>query len=217
MRFFLIFLFFFLLQNCSKPKTVLICGDHVCINKSEAKQYFEENLSIEVKIIDKKRNKNIDLVELNLIDKTENRQVSIDPKKKTKEEIKILTNDEIDKIKAEIILKKKQKNFSKLNKKKQTVMDNTPPNKKENEKGIINKIAKKIGNKEKIYSKKIPKDDKKIIKQNNNSKENVNVNKKRKNVADVCTIIKKCSIDEISKFLLEQGKNKKFPDITTRE
>ena len=40
--------------NCSKPKTVLICGDHVCINKAEANQYFEENLTIEVKIVDKK-------------------------------------------------------------------------------------------------------------------------------------------------------------------
>ena len=54
------------LTSCSKPKTVLICGDHICVNKDEAEQYFEENLSIEVKIIDKKLNKNDDLVELNL-------------------------------------------------------------------------------------------------------------------------------------------------------
>ena len=33
-----------LLNNCSKPKTVLICGDHICVNKAEAQQYFEENL-----------------------------------------------------------------------------------------------------------------------------------------------------------------------------
>ena len=36
-------------------------------------------------------------------------------------------------------------------------------------------------------------------------------------VVDVCTILEKCSIDEISKFLLEQGKKKKFPDITARQ
>ena len=53
MKHILIFLIFFL-SNCSKPKTVLICGDHVCVNKAEAEQYFEENLSIEVKIINKK-------------------------------------------------------------------------------------------------------------------------------------------------------------------
>ena len=60
------FFLFLILGSCSKPKTVLICGDHICINKSEAKQYFEENLSIEVKIIDKKLKKDVDLVELNL-------------------------------------------------------------------------------------------------------------------------------------------------------
>ena len=54
MKYFLLF-FFLTFQHCSKPKTVLICGDHICVNKSEAKQYFENNLSIEVKIIDKKR------------------------------------------------------------------------------------------------------------------------------------------------------------------
>ena len=50
-------LFFFIvlaMYGCNKPKTVLICGDHVCVNKAEAEQYFEENLTIEVKIIDKK-------------------------------------------------------------------------------------------------------------------------------------------------------------------
>ena len=40
---FLIFLIF-LLTSCSKPKAVLICGDHVCLNKAEAELYFEENL-----------------------------------------------------------------------------------------------------------------------------------------------------------------------------
>ena len=46
---------FIFILSCNKPKTVLICGDHQCINKTEAKQYFEENLTLEVKIIDKKR------------------------------------------------------------------------------------------------------------------------------------------------------------------
>ena len=54
------------LYGCNKPKTVFICGDHVCINKAEAQQYFEDNLSLEVRLIDKKKAKAIDLVELNL-------------------------------------------------------------------------------------------------------------------------------------------------------
>ena len=64
MKLILIFITSFLLVSCNKPKTVLICGDHICINKKEAEQYFEENLSIEVKIIDKKFKEEIDLVEL---------------------------------------------------------------------------------------------------------------------------------------------------------
>ena len=54
-----------------------------------------------------------------------------------------------------------------------------------------------------------------------NNKKNINiiqknVNKKNKDVLDVCTILEKCSIDEISKYLLEQGNKKDFPDITSR-
>ena len=45
----------------------------------------------------------------------------------------------------------------------------------------------------------------------------INVNKPRKNVVDVCTIIEKCNIDEISKYLLNRKKKNKFPDITLRE
>ena len=74
---FLIFLIFFL-SNCSKPKTVLICGDHVCVNKAEAEQYFEENLSIEVKIVSKKSDIVEDLVELNLNENSlGNKKISI--------------------------------------------------------------------------------------------------------------------------------------------
>ena len=58
-------IFLFLLAHCTKPKTVFICGDHICVNKTEAEQYFEDNLSLEVKIIEKEK-KQINLVELNL-------------------------------------------------------------------------------------------------------------------------------------------------------
>ena len=43
------------------------------------------------------------------------------------------------------------------------------------------------------------------------------MNKTKDNFNDVCTILKNCSIDEISKYLLELGKNKDFPDITKRQ
>ena len=53
-----------------------------------------------------------------------------------------------------------------------------------------------------------------------NQKDNIflnNVNKNTKKVVDICTLLEKCNIKEISNYLLMQGKNKKFPDITSRE
>ena len=179
MKYFLIILFLILLNNCSKPKTVLICGDHVCINKNEAEQYFEENLSIEVKIIDKKKKKEINLVELNLIESFDNnKEINIKEKTEKNNEIKILSNDEIKILKSEIKKKRKKQNLAK----KIT----------SNNKSSQNTTGFK----------------------NSDKKKNI---KKNRDVADVCLIIKKCNIDEISKYLLKQGQTKKFPDITTRE
>ena len=182
MRFLFILILFLFLQNCGKPKTVLICGDHVCVNKKEAEQYFEENLSIEVKLIDvnkKNKKQNVDLIELNLnLDDKDNRKVVISNKTSTDKKIKLLSNNEIKKIKSDI--KKKKKN---------------------------NKIA----------SKKIEKKIQKNKKQSNLKKNNNNAGKSREEIVDICTILDNCSIDEISKYLLNLGKKKDFPDITIRE
>ena len=95
------------LQGCSKPKTVLICGDHICVNKSEAQQYFEENLTLEVKIVNKAKKKNIDLIELNLREGISgNKEIAILSKKTTKKKLKVLSNEEINRIKKNIKKKK---------------------------------------------------------------------------------------------------------------
>ena len=44
MKYALLVITFLFLASCSKPKTVLICGDHICVNKAEAEKYFRENL-----------------------------------------------------------------------------------------------------------------------------------------------------------------------------
>ena len=49
------------------------------------------------------------------------------------------------------------------------------------------------------------------------SKKSVKVNKNIYDVVDVCTIIEKCSIEEISKYLINQGKKRDYPDITLKE
>ena len=179
----LLFLFLVLaMYGCNKPKTVLICGDHVCVNKAEAEQYFEENLTLEVKIIDKKRSKEDNLVELNLNSNSSGKkEVSIFNKKQTSKKLKELSNSEIKRKKAEIRKKKKIKDT---------------------------KITKQAKLKE-VKKKKKPQDS--VIKTNKV------VNNTSKKITDICTILEKCSIDEISKYLVKQGKKRKFPDITTRE
>ena len=116
MRIFLSLFIFFFLSQCGKPKTVFICGDHVCVNKNEAEQYFEDNLSIEVKIIDKNVKEEIDLVELNLNKNLEGtKKVKIFTKNNTKKNLRTLSNDEKNKIKNDV--KKKAKEKKLLNKK----------------------------------------------------------------------------------------------------
>ena len=133
MRVILIFLLILFINGCSKPKAILICGDHVCINKDEAQQFFEENMSIEVKIVDPKEKKEINLVELNLMKDTEKKNIIVSKKDKIKRDIRILTNDEIEKKKLEINKKKIAKKVSrKVNDKKvfnrdikkETIIDN---------------------------------------------------------------------------------------------
>lgn len=78
----------FLLSSCNKPRTVLICGDHICINKGEAKQYFEENLTLEVKLIDKKKLPEINLIELNLRqNNTGDKTINVYSKENTKKKL----------------------------------------------------------------------------------------------------------------------------------
>jgi len=183
----LVIILFLLLLSCSKPKTVLICGDHVCVNKTEAEQYFEENLSIEVKIIDNKKNKEIDLIELNLNEDFKNdKKITLLSKNTTNKKLKSLSSEEVTEIKQNI--KKKKDN-----------------------KKIVKKIMKK--------NKEIKKN--KAVKKTKFKSDNEEITRIKgnelKDTVDVCTILEKCSIDEISKYLLKQGKDKDFPDITTRQ
>ena len=102
-------------------------------------------------------------------------------KNDTKKDLKILSSEEITKIKRNIKNKNRKKKVAKIS---------------------INKNQKKP-NEEKINQVK-----NKIIEDN--------IKQTDKDIIDVCSILEKCSIDEISKYLLLQGKKKSFPDITTR-
>ena len=91
MKHFLIFAMFFLF-SCSANKSTFICGDHKCVNKAEAKKYFEENLTIEVQINAKGKESRFDLVKLNLSQEKNDIKVF---KKKNKKELKKLSKKEI--------------------------------------------------------------------------------------------------------------------------
>ena len=180
----LIFLIFFLFYGCNKPKTVFICGDHICVNKKEAEQYFEDNLVLEVKVIDKKKEKQLNLVELNMRDEENGKKISIIRKKNTKKKIKVLSKEEVIKKKAQ--LKNRNKNKKKKKAKFKKNIKATKKDKSE-EVALVKKTVKKT------------------------------VNKSSNKIVDICTILTKCSIDEISKYLLKKGSQKDFPDITARE
>ena len=169
-RFLFIILLFVNLSNCStKPKSVFICGDRECVNKAEAEQYFEVNLSIEVKLLVDKKTEKTDLIQLNLKKSENKREVTLNKKKKWEKKVKSALEKRGKKNK--VWCKKKKKNFwYKKNQKKGN---------------IVNKKKKSS-----------------II--------------KSKNVEDICTILEKCSIEEISKYLIKEGKNRKFPDISLR-
>ncbi len=125
--FFILIIFTF---SCSKQKSVLICGDHKCVNKSEARQYFEDNLTIEVQIINKDKKTSYDLVDLNTRGESD---IKIFRNKNNKI-LKELSKDEIKEKKAEIKNKKKKaitktKTVKKnISLKKKTVIENITSN-----------------------------------------------------------------------------------------
>jgi len=191
MRFILLLTIIIFLTNCTKPKTSFICGDHVCINKSEAEQYFADNLSIEVKVINNKNQEDVNLVELNLKDNdNKKKEIIVFAKKETNNKLKALSNNEIVRIKKDLKKRKKEKKIKK-------------------------KVVKK--NQIEIRTKNIKKA-KKSITQNNKEKVLENsIDIKHKDKVDVCKMLEKCNIEEISRYLLKEGKKKRFPDITIRQ
>ena len=85
----ILFIFFFILVSCttisdSKVKKIYICGNHECANKKEMNDYFENNISIEIYTLSKssKRDKDFDLVELNMSNEDKKNLVSVDAQKK---------------------------------------------------------------------------------------------------------------------------------------
>ena len=141
MRIFIFFLFLTLI-NCSSTgieKRVYICGDHPCSNKKEVKDYFDNNISIEVYTIssDKMNKENFDLVELNLLK----------DKLKSKEKITVLKKEKdiYNKVKERKKLAKlKIKNVEKNNKLSNEVKIKEIPKKKKASQFTFVRICKNL-------------------------------------------------------------------------
>ena len=175
---------FIILTSCTSSKRVFICGDHECINKEEAKLFFEQNLSIEVKITKKQNEDYFNLVKLNTESSNQNQNIRIIKHKENKK-IKKLNKKEIIEKKREI--KKIKQQLKKENKK---IVNKSPS--KENANSSISDKSKRILKKPK----------------------NINIKKKIASEDNICNILKKCDIEEISKYLIKKGKNKDYPNIS---
>ena len=120
----ILFFLFFILVSCStfsdsKVTKVYICGDHECANKKEINDYFKNNISIEIYTLSKssKRDKDFDLVELNMSNEDKKNLVSVDVQKKQIRD-KIKKRNKISKLNIKkgenIIVNRKKKNRPKI-------------------------------------------------------------------------------------------------------
>jgi len=200
---FLILFFFLITSACGvSPKKVYMCGDRACIDKKEANNYFKKNLSLEIKIENKKYKKDLDLVKLNKND--ENNKIN---------------DGELpeDIIVGPIIKSIQDKFFNKVDTKKSVIKDDKI-NKKLLEKKIKNerKEAKIIEKR----NKKISKVKKKLTKINQNIITDDNVKRIKKSISSqnnsICKNIINCDIDKISEMLIKNGNNKEYPNIATK-
>ena len=199
MKYLYLFLILLFVNNCGKPKTTFICGDHKCVNKDEANQYFEENLTLEVRILDKsKKDVSFDLVKLNTSNESK-KKIKVSRKNIDNKKVKKLSENERKDIIKEVNKKKK---ISKLNKN----VDKNKQISKSNDKKKIVKLKKKnndISNKNEIDQ---------IVSLNKSTSTLEN----NKGIIDICSLLTKCEIDDISAYLIKKGNEKGFPDISIK-
>lgn len=141
-------LFFFLLLSCNN-NTVYLCGDHVCANKKERKNYFNKTLTVEAVEVNKKNIKDEKIFKLN---KSTDKKTKVSVDKISFHERffgKNIEKKPIDTVKNKIATKLKPKKEIKLNKniKKNTKFNETVLNNEDGFNDFVNKITNKNKNK----------------------------------------------------------------------
>ena len=199
---------FVLLLSCNTVKKEYVCGDHPCIDKKEFNEYFSKNLTIEIKAQTNNKNKNEDLVKLNIdsevIKKKDNKNYKKKEKIRLKNEKKKLKLEKIKLLEERKIQRNEEKNRSEaakipqVNKKSEKLKKNKISNNRQQ----VNKIANKTPVQKKPLVKVI--------------KKNASINSsKSESMKSICDEIKDCDIDKITELLIKKGKKKPFPSITS--
>ena len=206
------FLIFLTLISCVSSNKSYVCGDRLCIDKKEFKEYFAENLVYEIKTKTPKKQKSLDLVKLNSIKQDKNIKSDINTKqdnKLSKKERRAWIKSEKLRLKKErkhkVIQEKlaaiEKKKLAKLKKIKNKKITNSVDTELVKEKPIL-KISKKNTRAE-IASKNTE-----II-----LKDEAFKSVELKSKQNSCNIIIDCDFDKITELLIKKGKDKDFPDI----
>lgn len=205
------FFIFLLLLSCTSLKKEYVCGDRPCVDKKEFNQFFAETLTIEVTDQSKKKQQSIDLVKLNTntedvkenknsiqqyrIQKKKNKEKLKFEKKKLNEERKIKAAEEKIKIKESRKIQKKLE----VEKIKTNEMKNKLDQNSKEVENIIDKTIDIKTNKKKMSS--------------NDSIQTDSV--ESTDPKSICDEIEDCDIDKIAEILVEKGKVKPFPNISS--
>jgi len=204
---FIYLLSFLVLVACVSGKNEYVCGDRPCVDKKEFEEFFAKNLTIEILLDKKKKNKSLDLVKLN----TNPENFKKENKKQSKQQEKLKKKTQKDKLKIE---KNRLLEERKIKKAEKKIQAKERKLKSKQDK----KIAKISGSKKK--PKKINSNDK--ITNNESTIKTMESERKQQiksleveNRRSICDEIKDCDINTIAEKLIKKGKDKPFPNIAS--
>ena len=199
-----------ILVSCGTVKKTYMCGDEQCIDRKEFREYFANNLAVEILTKKNRKKSSIDLVKLNTSNSKSNNATIVS----TKEINNLKKKEKKDILKANKRRLKEKRKAKKIEERNLLVKKKKiEKQKKNNEKGItLNKILTKN---EVLDSKKS------IKKPNENQPSTVNAvkevivlnNIKTEKQVNLCAVVNNCDIDKITELLLKKGKEKEFPNI----
>jgi flagellar biosynthesis GTPase FlhF len=206
---YIFFLFFIFLVSCGTGKKTYICGERSCIDKKEFKEYFAENLTVEIKSKRSNKQNNIDLVRLNskIISKNEDnysRKTQVDKLNKKEEKARL---------KAERLSLRNERKIKKINEKKSKIKQKKLK-KLKNKKNNLTILGSE--DKMPLETVSVSTKETKQINKKNIIKPEIFKSIKTQNQVSLCDKIKDCDINKIADLLTEQNNKKEFPDLSLK-